>query len=108
MTIENDLSRIADALELIAGNYRGPIVSAAPSEVSAKKTKKAEKVESVGSTIKVTKETLADALHQVVLTKTPVVAKAILAKFNAARLSEIKEEDYAACFAALEAEVKNG
>jgi hypothetical protein len=119
MSIEQTLERIATALEIIAGSKNNVTVTmASPTTTTvealvlnttatppAKKAKKTEKPEEVKA---VTKEMLAESLHQVVLTKTPVKAKEILAKFNAVQLSEIKEEDYAECHATLEAALKNG
>jgi hypothetical protein len=106
--LENELKRIADALEKIANIGSIGSVTIASELVTAKK-EKAKKAEltpaqaiAAGPAQTVTKEALADALRELVLKKTPVVAKEILTKYGAARLSEIKEADYAACYADLQ------
>lgn len=113
MSIEQDLNRIANALEIIAGTKSLTTVEVTPLDlrgnvsestaVEKKKTKKADKPEEAKAPTKalVTKEQLADALRELVLSQTPVVAKEILSKFGATRLSEIKETDYSAVYEAL-------
>jgi hypothetical protein len=115
MSIENDLKRIADAVEklvesLTADKRPATVVDKMGDVV--KPAKKAMKVEALTPTTppqqaSVSKDQLVDALRDVVLKKNPTVAKEVLHEFGAGRISEVKESDYAACYKALQ-EVANG
>ena len=111
MSIENDLKRIADALEIIAGKqgngFLAPTEEVIPTEngtVIAPKAKAAKKVESkpvaavaAVAAVAVTKEMVADVLREVVVSSNPSAGRTILTKYGVTRLSEIKEKDYEAC-----------
>lgn len=109
MSIELELKRIADALETLVQEKTQTIDLPTPPVIEkAKKTGMKKARELAESQLPpVTKELLADALRELVLKKSPVIAKATLEKFGATRLSEIKEADYTGCYEALIAEAAN-
>lgn len=106
MSIENDIKRIADALErllpMVTAGTAGSVTEVdSPTPAPAKK----KKPDGVNAPATCTKEQLADALRECVAKVGHVEAKAILAEYGAARLSEVKAEDIAKCCEALKEKV---
>lgn len=108
--IEQDLKRIADALEAIAAHVtQKENLIALPSQVlptddPAPKKKAPKTPPTPASEAKVVDlDSVTDALREVVQKKTPAKAKEILNKYGAAKLSELKPENYAAIYGDLKA-----
>ena len=108
--IEQDIKRIADALEAIAahvtqGAVNLPVTEAPPAvdPTPKKKTTKAPAVQPETKNVDITLDQVTDALREVVQKKTPAKAKEILNKYGAVKLSELKPDSYAAIYGDLKA-----
>lgn len=130
MSIENDLNRIANALEKIAGRFTDFAHSPAPVvltraefdaavgastkpgaavEVAAPPARKAGRPAraaqpEVSAPIVATKDDAMDELRKFVTAKGQEKAKAILAKFGAGKVSDVDPSKYGELVAALKAE----
>lgn len=117
MAIEQDIKRIADSLETLVNMYKAAtpeakdvvvtvkqeeIVVAPPKPVSDKKPAKTSKRAEVAESLEVVVDTpptlddLTDALRSAIGTSGPQKVKELIEKYNASKLSQIKESDYSA------------
>jgi hypothetical protein len=123
MSIETDLKRIADALEMIAGkayplntetgqptaapdvNVGRPELTAHPGTDAPKPPKAAKKTavaaQIAPGTTAPTMDDLMDVLRELVTSKGVPAAREVLQKFGAGKISEVKAENYQVVFDAL-------
>lgn len=120
MAIEQDIKRIADALESLVEIYSSnadvkveakqepiqievPVKKPVSDKKPAKTSKRAEVVDPIpadepAETIP-TLDDLSDVLREVLAIKSPAEAKALINKYGAQKLSEVKPTDYKALYA---------
>ena len=122
MSLEHEMKRIADALETIAGTAIGsskgvdstpPPATAAPTaqkskvgtagKTAKKSAKAAEGAEAAKGEAPTTKDDVMNVLRVVVKNKGAAEAKAVLAKFNADRISGVPEDQYQELYKQLKA-----
>ncbi len=121
MSIENNLERIATALETIAHHLAGAEVNTAKTDGEAKKAAKkpAKKATKTKAETKPKDEPkklevsdVQDALVRVANTLSRDVARGILGEFNAKKVSDLKESEYGAvielCHTTMEEAEKEG
>lgn len=118
--IEQDLKRIADALEVIAKSLPGqPAEVVAAPDPTTKKPRAPKPAPAAAATTEdpfappaapavsaKTADDVLDKLREVVQAKGTPAGKEVLAKFNATKVSEVKPEDFDKIYAHMETLLK--